>query len=138
MKILKAFILGATVECSTLHNVQQERVRRQGDIDWSFINSNSNGNTVGNGEIFRIQKYIASVYVSDRYARTELALDVKNNDLVNSQKYNFAVNLKEDEFISGLTMRIGENGTVSTGDVHKEITAAEIFAKEQCYSIFQK
>ena len=129
MKILTAFIFGAAVECSIL---QQERVRRQGDIDWNFINSNSNGNTVGNGEIFRIQKYIASVYVSDRYARTELALDVKNNDLVNSQKYNFAVNLKEDEFISGLTMRIGENGKVSTGDVHKEITAAEIFAKEQC------
>jgi uncharacterized protein YegL len=109
--------------------LNQERVRRQGDIDWNFINSNSNGNTVGNGEIFRINKYIASVYVSDRYARTELALAVKNNDLVNNQKYNFAVNLKDDEFISGLTMRIGQNGTVSTGDVHKELAAAEIFAK---------
>ena len=130
MKIFKAFILGAAVECSTLN---QERVRRQGDIDWNFINSNSNGNTVGNGEIFRINKYIASVYVSDRYARTELALAVKNNDQVNNQKYNFAVNLKDDEFISGLTMKIGENGTVSTGDVHKENTAAEIFAKEHCY-----
>eukprot|EP00463_Aulacantha_scolymantha_P004700 TRINITY_DN5842_c0_g1_i1.p1 TRINITY_DN5842_c0_g1~~TRINITY_DN5842_c0_g1_i1.p1 ORF type:complete len:156 (-),score=26.28 TRINITY_DN5842_c0_g1_i1:1262-1729(-) len=126
MKIFKAFILGAAVESSTLN---QERVRRQGDIDWNFINSNSNGNTVGNGEIFRINKYIASVYVSDRYARTELALAVKNNDLVNNQKYNFAVNLKDDEFISGLTMRIGQNGTVSTGDVHKELAAAEIFAK---------
>jgi uncharacterized protein YegL len=126
MKIFKAFILGAAVESSALN---QERVRRQGDIDWNFINSNSNGNTVGNGEIFRINKYIASVYVSDRYARTELALAVKNNDLVNNQKYNFAVNLKDDEFISGLTMRIGQNGTVSTGDVHKELAAAEIFAK---------
>ena len=106
MKIFKAFILGAAVEGSALN---QERVRRQGDIDWNFINSNSNGNTVGNGEIFRINKYIASVYVSDRYARTELALAVKNNDLVNNQKYNFAVNLKDDEFISGLTMRIGQN-----------------------------
>ena len=88
MKIFKAFILGAAVECSTLN---QERVRRQREIDWNFINSNSNGNTVGNGEIFRINKYIASVYVSDRYARTELALAVKNNDLVNNQKYNFKV-----------------------------------------------
>ena len=130
MKIFKAFILGAAVECSKLN---QERIRRQGDIDWNFINSNSNGNTVGNGEIFRINKYIASVYVSDRYARTELALAVKNNDLVNNQKYNFAVNLKDDEFISGLTMKIGENGTVSTGDVHKENTAVEIFAKEHCF-----
>ena len=127
MKILKAFMLGAAIDCSTL-----ERVRRQGEIDWNFINSNSNG--VGNGEIFRIKKYIASVYISDRYARTELALAVKNNDQTNSQKYNFAVNLKEEEFISGLTMRIGENGTISTGDVHKENTAVEIFQKEKCYS----
>ena len=127
MRIFKAFLLGAAVECLTLNN---ERIRRQGDIDWNFINSNSNGNTVGNGEVFRINKYIASVYVSDRYARTELALAVRNNDLVNSQKYNFAVNLKDDEFISGLTMRIGKNGEVSTGDVHKELAAAEIFAKE--------
>jgi len=124
MKIFLLFILGAAVKCSLLNS---ERVRRQGDIDWNFINSNEN--TIGDVEIFRINKYIASVHISDRYARTELALAIKNNDLINNQKYNFAVNLKDDEFISGLTMRIGENGTVSTGDVHKEMTAAEIFEK---------
>ena len=80
MKILKAFIVAAVIECSVLN---QERYRRQ--IDWNFVDSNSDENIEGIGEIFRIQKYIASVYVSDRYARTELALNVKNIDLVNSR-----------------------------------------------------
>ena len=80
MKSLKACLLAAVIECSVLN---QERVRRQ--IDWNFVDANSDENIEGNGETFRIQKYIASVYVSDRYARTELALNVKNNDLVNSR-----------------------------------------------------
>ena len=81
MKILKAFIVAAVIECSVLN---QERYRRQ--IDWNFVDSNSDENIEGIGEIFRIQKFIASVYVSDRYARTELALNVKNIDLVNSRR----------------------------------------------------
>ena len=129
MKIYELILFGTAVKCSILN--PQVRDRRQA-IDWNFANSNthSTGGGGGDGEIFRINKYVASVYVSDRYARTELALAVKNQDEENDQKYNFAVNLKEDEFISGLTMRIGENGTVSQGDVHVEQTAAEIFAKE--------
>ena len=44
--------------------------------------------------------------------------------------------MKDDEFISGLTMRIGENGAVSTGDVHIEKTATEIFLQEQGFPSF--
>ena len=33
-------------------------------------------------------------------------------------------------------MRIGENGAISTGDVHKELTATEIFLQEQGYPSF--
>ena len=124
MKIFKAFILVAAIKCSTLN---QNRVRRQ--IDWDFINAND-GDTDNGGDTFKIEKYIASVYVSDRYARTELALNVKNFD-TSSQNYTFAVNLKDDEYISGLSLRIGKNGAVSTGDVHKEADAKEIFLQDK-------
>ena len=79
MKIFKAFILVAAIKCSTLN---QNRVRRQ--IDWDFINAND-GDTDNGGDTFKIEKYIASVYVSDRYARTELALNVKNFDTSSSR-----------------------------------------------------
>ena len=55
--------------------------------------------------------------------------------LVNSQNYTFAVNLKDDEYISGLFLRIGENGAVSTGDVHKEADAREIFLQDKASPI---
>ena len=56
---------------------------------------------------FRVKTYRVTVNVQDRYVRTEVAVQVKNN-LQTNEKYEFGVKLDEDEFISSLTMRVGK------------------------------
>jgi len=55
------------------------------------------------------EKYRLTVHVQDRYVRSEVAVHVQNTETAASE-YNFAVNLHETEFISSLTMRVGDNG----------------------------
>ena len=57
---------------------------------------------------FRIKTYRVTVNVQDRYVRSEVAVQVKNN-LMTTEKYEFGVKLDEEEFISSLTMRIGKH-----------------------------
>ena len=56
---------------------------------------------------FRIKTYRVTVNVQDRYVRSEVAVQVKNN-LNSTEKYEFGVKLDENEFISSLTMRVGK------------------------------
>ena len=56
---------------------------------------------------FRIKTYRVTVNEQDRYVRSEVAVQVKNN-LNSTEKYEFGVKLDENEFISSLTMRIGK------------------------------
>ena len=57
---------------------------------------------------FRIKTYRVTVNVQDRYVRTEVAVQVKNN-LGTTEKYEFGVKLDETEFISSMTMRVGKH-----------------------------
>ena len=79
------------------------------------------------GSKFLIDKYNVDVTINDRYVRTQIAVSVTNKNTNNAEFYEFGVNLDEFEFISGLTMIMGDNGAVSVGDVHKEQEAEEIF-----------
>lgn len=54
---------------------------------------------------FQIETYRVTVNVQDRYVRTEVAVQVKNN-LSGTGQYQFGVKLDEKEFISSLTMRV--------------------------------
>ena len=92
------------------------------------------GNGIGeNGCVFKfgskffIDNYNVDVSINDRYARTQIAVSVANKNTNSAELYEFGVNLDEFEFISGLTMRMGDDGAVSVGDVHKEQEAEEIF-----------
>merc|ERR1712176_577438 len=75
---------------------------------------------------FRIKTYRVTVNVQDRYVRSEVAVQVKNN-LQTNEKYEFGVKLDEDEFISSLTMRVGKRNQYYYGDVHETSTATQIF-----------
>merc|ERR1719443_426115 len=92
------------------------------------------GNGIGeNGCVFKlgskflIDNYNVDVTINDRYVRTQIAVSVENKNNNTAELYEFGVNLDEFEFISGLTMRMGDDGAVSVGDVHKEQEAEEIF-----------
>ena len=92
------------------------------------------GNGIGeNGCVFKlgskflIDNYNVDVNINDRYVRTQIAVSVANKNTNSAELYEFGVNLDEFEFISGLTMRMGDDGAVSVGDVHKEQEAEEIF-----------
>ena len=92
------------------------------------------GNGIGpNGCVFKlgskflIDNYNVDVTINERYVRTQIAVSVANKNTNLAELYEFGVNLDEFEFISGLTMRIGDDGAVSIGDVHKEQEAEEIF-----------
>ena len=92
------------------------------------------GNGIGvNGCVFKlgskffIDNYNVDVSINERYVRTQIAVSVANKNTNIAELYEFGVNLDEFEFISGLTMRIGDDGPVSIGDVHKEQEAEEIF-----------
>ena len=76
---------------------------------------------------FRIDNYKVDVTINDRYVRTQIAVSVTNRNTKQVENYEFGVNLDQFEFISGLTMRIGANGDVFNGDVHKEKEAQQIF-----------
>ena len=79
------------------------------------------------GSKFIIENYNVDLTITDRYVRTQIAMSVENKNTNREEKYEFGVKLDEFEFISGLTLRIGDNGAVSVGDVHKEQEAEEIF-----------
>ena len=79
------------------------------------------------GSKFIIENYNVDLTITDRYVRTQIAMSVENKNTNREEKYEFGVKLDESEFISGLTMRIGDSGAVSVGDVHKEQEAQEIF-----------
>ena len=79
------------------------------------------------GSKFLIDNYNIDVTVNDRYVRTQIAVSVENKNTASAELYEFGVKLDPSEFISGLTMRMGDDGPVSTGDVHKEKEAEEIF-----------
>ena len=79
------------------------------------------------GSKFIIENYNVDLTITDRYARTQIAMSVENKNTNRKEKYEFGVKLDESEFISGFTMRIGDSGAISVGDVHKEQDAEEIF-----------
>jgi len=63
-----------------------------------------------NAKRFRIKTYRVTVNVRDRYVRTEVAVQVKNN-VATTEQYEFGVKLDESEFISSFTMRVGKHNT---------------------------
>merc|ERR1712110_374588 len=77
-----------------------------------------------------VEDYRLSIFVQDRYVRSEVAVHVKNTG-TESEEYDFGVNLEEDEFISSLTMRVGDK--VTHGNVHEKKEAEKIYdeAKER-------
>ena len=77
-----------------------------------------------------VENYRLSVFIQDRYVRSEVAVHVKNTGS-GSAEYDFRVKLDENEFISGLTMRVGEK--VTHGEVHEKAEAKKIYnqAKER-------
>merc|ERR1712110_775633 len=77
-----------------------------------------------------VEDYRLSIFVQDRYVRSEVAVHVKNTG-TESEEYDIGVNLGEDEFISSLTMRVGDK--VTHGNVHEKKEAKEIYdeAKER-------
>jgi len=79
------------------------------------------------GAKFLIDTYRHTISISDRYVQSEIALVVENKNTVKAELYEFGVKLDEYEFISGLTMRVGDDGPVTVGDVHREQEAEEIF-----------
>jgi len=78
------------------------------------------------GNKFRVKTFRVTSNVQDRYVRTEVAVQVKNN-LASKAEYEFGVKLDENEFISSLTMRIGKHNTFYYGNVHEQSTAVQIF-----------
>lgn len=79
------------------------------------------------GSKFLIDHYRHTLRISDRYVRSEIAMVIENKNNQDLEIYDFGVNLDPLEFISGLTIRVGDNGPVSSGDVHLEQEAQEIF-----------
>ena len=71
-----------------------------------------------------VENYRLSVFIQDRYVRSEVAVHVKNTGS-GSAEYDFGVKLDENEFISGLTMRVGEK--VTHGEVHEKAEAKKIY-----------
>ena len=92
------------------------------------------GNGVGeNGCVFNLESkfiidnYNVDVTIIDRYVRTQIAVSVTNMNIRGDELYKFGVNLDQFKLISGFTMRMGDDGAVSIGDVRKEKEAEEIF-----------
>ena len=56
-----------------------------------------------------VEKYRLTVEVQDRYVRSQVAVHVSNGGN-SSEEYNFGVKLDAKEFISGLTLRVGDKG----------------------------
>jgi len=57
-----------------------------------------------------VEKYRYTVDIQDRFVRSEIAVKVSNpND--SDEEYNFQVKLDESEFISSLTLKVGEKVT---------------------------
>lgn len=79
------------------------------------------------GNKFIIDTYRQSSSISDRYVQSEVALVVANQNQHSGEMYTFNVHLDEDEFISSLVMRVGDDGPITKGNVHLEQDAEEIF-----------
>jgi len=56
-----------------------------------------------------VEQYRLTVQVQDRYVRSEVAVHV-TNQANQSEEYDFGVKLDDNEFISSLTMRVGDKG----------------------------
>merc|ERR1711970_181772 len=79
------------------------------------------------GSIFgslKVEEYRLTCNIQDRYVQSEIAVHVKNTGTEDIE-YNFGVKLDENEFISGLTMRVGNK--VTNGTVHEKEAAKEIY-----------
>jgi len=57
----------------------------------------------------KVEKYRLSCNIQDRYVQSEIAVHVINTGNEDIE-YDFGVKLDENEFISGLTMRVGDKG----------------------------
>jgi len=79
------------------------------------------------GNKFIIDTYRQTSSISDRYVQSEVALVVANQNTHAGEMYTFNVYLDEDEFISSLVMRVGDDGPITKGNVHLEQDAEEIF-----------
>ena len=67
-----------------------------------------------------VKDYRLSVFIQDRYVRSEVAVHVENSGN-KSDEYDFGVKLDENEFISSLTMRVGDKGTIIISTVSPEL-----------------
>ena len=57
-----------------------------------------------------VEKYRYTVDIQDRFVRSEIAVKVSNPNS-SDEEYNFQVKLDESEFISSLTLKVGEKVT---------------------------
>jgi len=60
-----------------------------------------------------VENYRLTIFIQDRYVHNEVAVHVRNT-ANNADEYDFGVKLDENEFISGLTMRVGDKGKTIT------------------------
>ena len=77
-----------------------------------------------------VENYRLSIFIQDRYVHSEVAVHVKNTGN-NAGEYVFGVELDENEFISSLTMRVGEKFTL--GEVFGNAEAEDIYNKDAVF-----
>ena len=76
--------------------------------------------------MFTINNYRHNIHISDRYVRSEVIIKASHTSS-NPELFEFGLRLEDFEFISWLSLRMGENGEVITATVHKEKEAKDIF-----------
>ena len=76
--------------------------------------------------LFTINNYRHNIHISDRYVRSEVIIKASHSSS-NPELFEFGLRLEDFEFISWLSLRMGENGEVITATVHKEKEAKDIF-----------
>ena len=76
--------------------------------------------------LFTINNYRHNIHISDRYVRSEVIIKASHTS-ASPELFEFGLRLEDFEFISWLSLRMGENGEVITATVHKEKEAKDIF-----------
>ena len=76
--------------------------------------------------LFTINNYRHNIHISDRYVRSEVIIKASHTSS-DPELFEFGLRLEDFEFISWLSLRMGENGEVITATVHKEKEAKDIF-----------
>ena len=76
--------------------------------------------------LFTINNYRHNIHISDRYVRSEVIVKASHTSS-NPELFEFGLQLEDFEFISWLSLRMGENGEIITATVHKEKEAKDIF-----------